>query len=750
MRSPSRRLALVAATVLALVATGCSNGSDGNRAGATSTTADADVNGGPTTTGPLGTRTVPVPDGIRIEVLSSQPDRVSGDDARVRVTPQRGAALADVAVTLDDRDVTKQLRPTDGALEGVITGFVEGNNTLVATARGKRTVQRVRAWPRSGPIISGPHLPLLACSTVEHGLGEPTDRDCSAPTKVTWRYITTAGKIADLPSAALGGTSPPADLATARIGGKDVPLYVRDEVGVINRSIYEVSSIDATPGDDDPTGPGWNGKLLYRFGGGCGTTFGQGTSLTTPLEPAYLSQGYALATATFNTFQVQCNDVLSAETTMMVKERVIEEFGQPRFTIGEGASGGSIQLHLMAQNYPGLVNGIVALLPFPDALSIAPGVTDCGLLLHYYGTPAGTALTDAQRRAINGHATTTTCHTWASTFLAAIDPTSGCDPKIPAGAIYDPEANRGGLRCTLQDANRNQLGTDPDTGFAARPLDNVGVQYGLDALNAGTISVEQFLDLNAAIGGYDLDGRIVAEREEADPEVVLHAYETGRISMGGGDQLDIPIIDLNPYTDPTGDIHDRFRAFSLRDRLTRGGTAEDAPGFQIWTLGTGASDLGAALGDATSGGVTELDAVAAIDRWLTALAEDHRGGPMADVLRRNRPADAVDRCLPSGAAAPIAGPGTYDEPGPCHDDFPLAGDPRTAAGQPRSDEVLKCDLKPIDPADYDLELTADQLRRLAAIFSSGVCDYSAPAETETVPATPDRSYEDAPAPGQSA
>lgn len=733
-------LALVAA--LATVAAACS--SDPKPSSTSSTTADQ-VNGGPSTTGPLGSPTVPIPDGIRIEVLSSQPDRVSGEDARVRITPAPGSRVGDLRITLDDRDITRTLQAADGKLEGVVHGLIEGDNTLTASAGGKRVVQRIRSWPITGPIISGPHLPLLACSTEEHGLGTPTDADCSAPTKVSWRYITTKGSLAPLPDPA----SKPADLATASIGGTQVPLYVRYEQGVINRSVYEVASIDPTPGDEDPSGTGWNQKLLYRFGGGCGTTYGQGTSLTSALEPSYLRQGYAVATATFNTFQVQCNDVLSAETVMMVKERIIEEFGEPRFTIGEGASGGSIQLHLLAQNYPGLVNGVVAELPFPDALSISAGVTDCGLLLHYYGTATGKVLTDAQRTAINGHATSKTCQTWSDTFLAGIDPTVGCDPKIPRTKVYDPVSNPSGLRCTLQDANRNQMGTDPETGFAERPLDNVGVQYGLHALNERTITVQQFLDLNDRIGGYDIDGRITGRREEAKPPVVEHVYETGRISMGGGDQTAIPIIDINVFTDPTGDIHDRFRAFSLRDRLGAGASPDAAPGFQIWTRPPSGGGLGESLANATSGGTQGVDAVRVIDAWLTALAADTQGGPIDEVLRRTRPKAAVDNCLPQGATDPVTGADTYTDRGPCRDQFPLSGDPRTAAGAPRSNEIIKCGLKPVDPADYDVELTADQLRQIQEIFPTGVCAWDQPGVGEAVPANPDRSYDDVTSPGQS-
>lgn len=715
--------ALLAALVLA--GASCSTGGDDAGGSGGTTTTEDPSSGGPTTSGPLGSGTSPLREGLRIEVLSSQPDRVSGDDARIRVTPPPGTPLSAVAVEVNDVDATRSLKAEDGHLEGVVGGLIEGNNTITATAGGDEVLQRIRAWPLAGPVISGPHLPLLACSTEEHDLGAPVDDDCSAPPVVSWRYVTTAGKVADLPSL----TAAPADLATATIGDAEVPLYLRRERGVINRSVYEVSSIDATPGDDDPTGPGWNEKLVYRFGGGCSTTYGQGTLATGTEDLALLRQGYAVATATFNNFDVQCNDVLSAETTMMVKERVIEQLGVPVFTIGQGRAGGAAQLHLLTQNYPGLVNGAVAVDPLPDVVTVWTGATDCGLLQHYYGTAEGKRLDAAQRRAVNGHATEATCATWADTWLATIDPTQGCDPKIPASAVYDAKTNRGGVRCTLQDANRNQFGADPATGWAQRPLDNVGIQYGLAALNAGAISVDEFVALNRSIGGYDIDGTITSRREEASIDAVLHAYETGRVSMGGGDLTVVPIIDVDVFDDPAGATADRFRAFSLRDRLVGGGGPDAAPGFQIWSTTPDDHD--------------PADAVAVMDEWLTALRDDTSGGPIADALERNRPDEAVDDCADGG------GVGGQDED-PCADRFPISGDPRTAAGAPRSNQILKCELKPVDPADYEIDLTVAQLDRIQAAFPQGVCDWSGPSAGEMVPANPDRSYEDVPSPRQSA
>ncbi len=732
---------VAALLVLAIVGAACSGG--GNDAAPTTTQAETSTGGPTTSTSPPPESSEPddgaspVQDGIRIEVLSSQPDRATGPDARVRVTPAKGTGVDDLVVRLGEADVTDQLVEVDGRLEGVVTGLVEGNNNLVAAAGATSVTQRIRSWPLSGPMISGPHGPLLACSTEEHGLGAPADLNCSGPTKVTWRYVTTDDRVADLPDP----RSRPNDLATATIAGEDdVALIIRYEVGVVNRSVYEIASIDPSPGggDRDQSDAAWNRRLLYRVGDGCATTYGQGDSAVDVLDPAFLTAGYAVATATFNSGAVQCNDVVSAETTMMVKERFIEEFGEPDFTIGEGAAFGAAQLHLMIQNYPGLVDGAVALDPLPDVVTVASGIADCGLLNRYYRTAAGRGLTLDQRVAVNGHATNRTCDAWETSYGGLVETDTACDPKIPADQRYGAATNPGGVRCTLQDGASNQFGRDEATGQAVRPLDNVGVQYGLEAFAAGRLTFDEFVDLNRAIGGWDLDGAHQTERHEAAPAAVQGAYENGRVSTGVGDQQKVPILEVSLYDDLAGATADHFRAFSLRDRLTGNAPAEAVPGLQIWTRDPAITPVGAA----------GTEAVAVLDEWLTTMEDDTEGGSRFDALLRARPDGAVDNCLPAAADEPVAGTSLYEEEGPCVDDFPAHGDPRIAAGAPRADDVLKCQLKPVDPADYERELTESEYEELVEVFPEGVCDWSAAGVGQTTPSMSDRTYEDVITPGE--
>ena len=56
-------------------------------------------------------------------------------------------------------------------------------------------------------------------------------------------------------------------------------------------------------------------------------------------------------------------------------------------------------------------------------------------------------------------------------------------------------------------------------GHANLMFDNVGVQYGLQALEDGVISAEKFVDINARAGGFDVDGRWQAARSALEPHV---------------------------------------------------------------------------------------------------------------------------------------------------------------------------------------------------------------------------------------
>ena len=53
---------------------------------------------------------------------------------------------------------------------------------------------------------------------------------------------------------------------------------------------------------------------------------------------------------------------------------------------------------------------------------------------------------------------------------------------------------------------------------------------------------------------------------------------------------------------------------------------------------------------------------------------------------------------------------------------------------PITDDVMKCQLKPIDPKDYAVTFTPAQMRELQGIFPNGVCDYTKPGVGQGPPA----------------
>jgi hypothetical protein len=572
----------------------------------------------------------------------------------------------------------------------VVSGLELGSSTIRADGGTVEVVNH----PITGPVFSGPHQEPLFCALDVYDLTATGDDDCSAETVVQYGHITDDGFVE----------------------GDDIPdgaTPIRLETGTINRGIYTIAVADPSLGAD-PIPSGKN--LIYMFGGGCGNGHIQASGVvpgSSVLDTAALEAGYILATSTLNVFQAHCNDVLSAETLMMTQERVNELAGPINLTVGRGGSGGAIQQYSIVQNYPGLLDAVHASVSFPDSATTSGGVTDCGLLLEFYGTEAGASFTPEQKLAVNGHGSVRFCDAWAQLFLSSVYADRGCDEAVPLDTIYDAETNPTGIRCTLQDSGANIFGVD-ENGFGRRPLDNVGIQYGLDALNDGILGVDQFLDLNEGVGGYDLDGDIGPERTAADPAVIELTYASGRVLQGDSGVLDVPIIDVDLYSDLGFDIHDRFRLFTIRARMadddgTRSGNRV------IWTRG-GSGLLALVGGGDDSGPINEeapdaIPSATQIADWLVEWA-----------TTGERPDGVADDCIVDGAR--LVGDDVFEEGQPCAETYPYFGDPRTAAGQPLVNDILKCTTVAPDPVDYDVEFSEEQFERLQLIFPDGVCDYS--------------------------
>jgi Tannase-like family of unknown function (DUF6351) len=688
-----------------------------------------------------------------LHALSSRADAVSGNDVLVELIVP--AANSPVRVVLNGQEVGAVFRPTlnPSRSVGLVGGLQIGKNSIEARI-GDGVMARLDIvdHPLAGPIFSGPHQVPFACQTDRNGLSKPQDGDCSAQTIISYYYKQQTGGVANVPnpspvkgfSAPFGSsygadfksydpTKPrPTDIAqTTTSGGRTVDYIVREEIGTINRAVYDIQFL-YQPGTPLPTPwtaptPGWNGRLVYFFGGGCQPGYSQAALTNKPsfagaFPNELLSQGYAIATSSLNMFGNNCNDRISAETLSMVKEHFIKTFGVPVHTIGSGASGGSMQQHLIAQNYPGLLDGIIPALSFPDITSIITPVVDCSLLRNAF-THAKESWTDDQKAAVAGFATWKTCDThWigAENFSPGWVTASNCPATIPKEAVYDRARNPSGVRCDLYDNEVNVYGRDRSTHFARRPLDNSGVQYGLTAFNAAKISAEQFVELNEKIGGFDADGTIVPSRSSADREALRLAYQDGLVNTGGGGLNSVPIIDVRAYMDDSGDFHDSFRSFATRARLSAAnGTAKN----QVILMAP-ATELESALLDSKSPyRQITVKAVLQMDQWLDAISRDGSAASPSEKIVKNKPADLVDACW-SGAGEKIAEPGTFESTGRCAQLYPIHADPRIAAGAPLADDVLKCALKPLSVRDYGQRLSAAQTSRLRVVFPQGVCDWS--------------------------
>ena len=658
---------------------------------------------------------------LEIKVLSSRAEFVSGGDALIEVRASGETKLDGVTLSLNGSDVTKSiaLDSTSKSLRGVVSGMTLGPNTLVAVATQPKSVEvrlALTNYPSTGPILSGPHLQPYECRTVESGLGAPLDANCSATQKIEYFYKTAGGEFK-----ALSGSERPADAATTTTNdNKSVPYIVRVESGTLNRTIYRIAILDdpaASAGKAWRPGAGWNRKLAVSFGGGAGTQYNQGTNQAKDaLSDLYLSRGFAFMIATELVNNLHGNAVLQGEALMMLKEHFIESYGVPKWTVGNGGSGGAIQQLLIAQIYPGLLDGLQPSASFPDS---SLHTADCGLLQNFWRKADPTVWTEAKKQAVEGY-TPGTCAAWERSFVPVLTATNarGC-ALTDASQVYDPVKNPKGVRCTMQEMRANIYGRDPQTGFARKPGDNVGLQYGLAALNSGAISVDEFLDLNERIGGNDLDGAFVAARSVADPIALRAMYASGLMSSGGGGLATVPILHFRGYTDPVGDIHDRHRDLTIRARLQRANGRSDNQ--VIWI---GSSRVKGEERPSTRSALAPL-ALDTMNKWLDALAADP--APLStDKIVRLRPAEAVDGCW-NEAGERISERATFDGEGKCNTLYPVHSEPRLIAGAPLVNDVVKCALKPIRTSDYKVKFTAEQRKKLGAIFPGGVCDFSKPA-----------------------
>ena len=752
-----------------------------------------------------------------ITTLSNRADLVSGGDVLVEIKLPPVGTASSLKVDVDGVDVTSAFATrSDGRTVGLVTGLKNGANNITASStnggfNSARIV--VTNHPKGGPILLGSQSSPWICATPvptaatasspatnASGLTTAaTDAQCNIATETKFFYRTltpvtvTAGDggcsfVVPDPSPTIAnpnpttpansclqpyvvGTTPAASVAsTTTTNGVTVPYIVRVERGTINRGIYDIAVLfdPAKPWTANTPQPQWNGKLSYTYGASAGQPRLQFRSeqnwvvngITGVFDDSALRMGFIVADNSLTDQLYNANAVLVAETTMMMKEYIAERYGEIKYTVGNGCSGGSILQNQTASIYPGLLDGIQVECDYPDAVTTLLEVADCVLLVNAYQTPEWlalqTGLTQAQinakKAAINGHLDQVGCQSWNNSFgfinqpgnyvpLLVVDQNTGAlaptgAPRnnclLPASQVYDPVTNPNGTRCGQPDLAVAVWGTTAGipagSTRAVQPFDNVGIQYGLKALLAGTISPEEFVTLNEKMGGIDGDAKRMAARSVADAPALDIAYRSGIISSGKN-LGKVAIIDWRGY-DEQG-IHYIWRSFSERARLDAANG--DHNNQVMWRFGTG-------LTPPLASGIMQ-NSLTVMDSWLSSLVAT---APKAflndehshDQVVAAKPATAFDFCY---LTSDTTFSNKVTDFATCDTDPKLKANtsPRQVAGGPIVENIMKCQLKPLVFTDYTgITFTAGQQARLNTLFPNGVCDWSKPGVSQQDPASP--------------
>ena len=772
-------------------------------------------------------------DSLEIVTLSNRADLISGGDALIEVRLPKGLSRSRLTLKLNGDEVTSAFQTAAGgrALRGLVTGLVQGRNDFIAEidGRGHGSDRKehlvITNHPIGGPVLSGPQITPFFCATPvpqpasldpalaplapatnASGLStEAIDAQCNVATEHKLYYRTTVAGCSfaipdpspnvnflstNPPTSATPPANPcfkvydpaapaPADLATIphpTDAALTIPYIVRVERGTMNRGIFDIAVLF------DPTKPWtsgvapqaqWNGKVLFQFGASTGQPRRQARTTSSWTNNLALSRGYLVAQNSMSDSLLNSNRVSMAETVMMMKEHIGDRYGQIKFTMGSGCSGGSINSNMNASIAPGQLDGITVSCTYPDSETTGIEVNECVLLVEAYQKPAwlnlmaSTGQTQAQinakKAAINGHPDQTGCHGWYNAFgsngkvgnyvqrfvvsnatgaLAAPGaPTNNC--QLPLGLVYDPVTNPTGARCSAWDWAQSIWGKAEGRAGANETRDNVGVQYGLKALMSGAITTEEFVTLNEIVGGVDKDSNFQAARSVAEREALETAYRSG-IVMSGRNYAKTAVIDMRGWDDsalviPPGNtnpstipIHYVWRSFSIRERLDR--EFGDHDNQVMWRFGRFGFVPTPALA---------ADAFLTMDLWLTNLKEDSSGRSIEKKVRHAKPASAFDYCLLSSDVTQLT---KVTDPAVCNADPFLkpSSSPRQVAGGSLSENVLKCRLKPLISADYaPLVFTPAQWARLQAAFPDGVCDWDKPGVGQVSARSP-RDYSDGP------
>jgi len=554
-------------------------------------------------------------------------------------------------------------------------------------------------------------------------------------------------------------------------------LRIRIETGTINRFIYAL--LLPVGNQDQPEHPDlslWNGKLIYHFKGAIGIGYQQGKARLTRLlrdMRSALEQGFAVAYSSGNETDNHYNILLQEDTALRVKQQFVSRYGKPIYTLGFGDSGGALQQYLLAQNRPGLIQGGVAIVAYPDMTTQTSYGLDCPLLEYYFDHLAADKAfwRSAKHRAyVSGlahHPTFSARADWLETlghWLRLETPpqrqgATECNyawrgsvqlvhnPRFNSHyARYSPKVRATTQWSHWQD-NQWIYGTD-EHGFAQIPWSNVGVQYGLEAWKQGLISADHFFDLNRKIGSWKPPAQLQPENlwllsDRPGPRQLLQfsPYQTANFSHDGAalarapripgslaaaqaayrsgsvfhGRLPVPIIDVRVYRDDILDIHHSWSAISSRQRILDHSGSN--PNQVIW--------IKQRSKDKDTDRQIRWRALAALEQWLAAT---DAGAARPDSIQ-DRCFDADGNTLAEGKSV-WNGQWNNQADGHCTQHFPFYQSSRQVAGDSPAASTLFCSRIPlaeaIDRGFYDPISVSGWQSTLESIFPNGVCDYSQP------------------------
>lgn len=655
----------------------------------------------------------------------------------------------------------------------------------------------------TGPLFSGPPQFPFICTSLTEGLGQPLidnhagrgnavfretwlgpwifgapvgySENCSIATRVDYFYFSRA-KQAFVLLKRRDAVSDDVERITLA-DGREVDFIVRAERGTINRFLYSIAMLapfaEQLDSPQQLDNSAWNRKLLYKFQGGVGIGHWQGRMRMEKKHALYyeaLRRGYAVAFSSGSSTDTHYNLTLAEETALLLKQHFAATYGAPLHTIGLGGSGGAILQYLLAQNRPGLIDGAIAQLSYPDMVTQISYVADCDLLERYFDEQYR-QMPDSKwgdwsfRQTIQGVGSST----------RALESSKHANPYAPApGANTCTRGWRGHVQNVMNpywahpaygkalelfrypDAVKQQtkwnywndlanIYPQDEAGFGKSSWDNVGVQYGLVALRRGELSVDEFLELNSCVGSWKPASEMrlgdypwnpggdekhpdpwdaanmnlsaeckhgtPAPRSAASVDAIAAAFDSGQVFKG---KIDIPVIDVRWYLDPALDIHHLLGSFAARARIDVYNGSHDNQ--IIWVAEC--DDIDAETLERKCSYDPSAAALDVMEEWLT----------------HGKPAAAVDSCFDHDGRLIDSGSevwgGVLDDKltGACTLRFPIHATARQMAGEGIAGNVLKCDLKPVEQALNDgaygsVQFTPPQMQRLQQIFVDGVCSY---------------------------